>query len=319
MKKIILSLSLIWGTAAYSQTVLLDESFETYPNFAITGIGSWLTLDLDGANTYYGGGPVVGGETDPNWSPNWPDASSAKAFQIFNPSASNATNNLTVTTGVDEEIRNFTPHTGQKYAAAWAASAPVGTIANNDWLITPAITLGTSSNTLTFWVKALSPDYSEQYKVGVYTGSGNPTTGSNFTIISGTSALNATYPSWQLVTLNLDAYAGQTIRVGFNYLAVNKYMLMLDDVKITAVGTLGTNEISKIKASTSIYPNPTKGEVNIKTDKKIKATSVVDMSGKTLSRVESGNTDISSLPKGIYLMKVEFTDGTSTTEKIIKQ
>lgn len=315
MKKFILSLSLILGTVAYSQTVLLNESFETYPDFAITGIGTWLTLDLDGANTYFGGGPVVNETTDPNWSPNWPNSSSPKAFQIFNPSATNATNNTTAITGVDEEIRDFTPHTGQKYAAAWAAS----TGANNDWLVTPAITLGTSSNTLTFWVKALSPDYSEQYKVGVYTGSGNPTTGSNFTTISVPATLSATYASWQLITLNLDAYAGQTIRVGFNYIASNKYMLLLDDVKITTSGTLGTNEISKAKTNTAIYPNPTKGEVNVKTDKKIKSTSVIDMSGKTLTTIESGNTDISTLPKGTYLMKVDFADGTSTTEKIIKQ
>ncbi|REC64305.1 T9SS C-terminal target domain-containing protein [Chryseobacterium pennae] len=318
MKKIILSLSLMLGTAAYSQTVLLNESFESYTDFAITGIGSWLTLDLDMAGTFYGGGPVVGGVTDPNWTPSWPNSSSPKAFQIFNPSNTNATNNTTAT-ATDEEVRDFTPHTGQKYAAAWAASAQLGTIANNDWLITPAVTLGTSSNTLTFWVKALSPDYTEQYKVGVYTGSGSPTSGSNFTTISGPAALSASYPSWQLITLNLDSYAGQTIRVGFNYMAENKYMFMLDDVKITTSGTLGTSEASKAKTNTAIYPNPTKGEINIKTDKKIKSTSVIDMSGKTLNRTESGNTDISSLPKGIYLMNVEFADGTSTTEKIIKQ
>lgn len=316
MKKLIFSLGLILGTTAYSQTVLLDESFENYPNFIITGIGNWLTLDLDGANTYYGGGAVVGNETDPSWSPNWLNSSSPKAFQIFNPSATNATNNLAITTGVDEEIRDFTPHTGLKYAAAWAASGTP----NNDWLITPSITLGASSNTLTFWVKALSPEYSEQYSVGVYTGSGNPTSGSNFTTISGPAALTATYDSWQLITLNLDAYAGQTIRVGFNYKANNKYMLMLDDVKITTMGTLATNEASKTKANTAaIYPNPTKGEVNIKTDKKIKSMAVIDMLGKTLNRTESGNTDISTLPKGTYLMKIEFADGTSTTEKIIKQ
>ncbi len=319
MKKFILSLSLMLGTVAYSQTVLLDESFETYPNFIVTGIGNWLTLDLDGADTYYGGGPVVNEVTDPNWTPNWPNSSSPKAFQIFNPSATNATNNLTEIIGVDEEIRNFTPHTGQKYAAAWAASAPVGTIANNDWLITPAVTLGTGSNTLTFWVKALSPDYVENYKVGVYIGSGNPTTGSNFVTISGPAVLSATYESWQLVTLNLDAYAGQTIRVGFNYMSTNKYMFMLDDVKITAMGTLGTHENSKAKTNTAIYPNPTKGEINIKTDRKIKSASVIDMSGKILTTTESGNTDISTLPKGTYFMKVDFADGTSATEKIIKQ
>lgn len=43
------------------------------------------------------------------------------------------------------------------------------------------------------------------------------------------------------------------------------------------------------------------------------------MSGKTLNRADSGKADVSSLPKGTYLMRVDFTDGTTTTEKVIKQ
>ncbi|REC43125.1 T9SS-dependent choice-of-anchor J family protein [Chryseobacterium pennipullorum] len=318
MKKIILSLSLLWGATAHSQTVLLDEGFESYPNFAISGLGNWLTLDLDGAGTFHGGGPVVGGVTDPSWTPNWPNASSAKAFQIFNLTASNATNNLTVTPGVDEEIRDFTAHGGQKFAGAWAASAQLGTIANNDWLISPAVALSPNTSTLTFWVKALSPDYDENYRIGVYVGNGTPTSGANFTIISGTTPLTATYPAWQQVTYNLDAYAGQSIRIGFHYMSENKYLFMLDDVKITTTGNLATHETVKANANTSVYPNPTKGEINIKTDKKIKTATLSDISGKVVTKTGSDRTDISSLQKGTYIMQIEFTDGTTTTEKIIK-
>lgn len=318
MKKAILCLSLLFGTIAHSQTVLLDEGFESYTNFAITGFGNWSTLDLDGLNTYYGGGPVIGGETSPTWAPDWTNAGSPMAFQIFNPSASNATNNLTAT-AADEEVRDFTPHTGLKYAAAWAGSPAGGVNANNDWLISPALTLGSSANTLTFWVKAMSPAFVESYKVGVYTGTGTPTSSANFTIISGISPKIAPYAAWQQVTLNLDAYAGQTVKIGFQYMSADKYMFMLDDVKVTATGVLTTSETSKTKSAISLYPNPTKGEINIKTDKKIKTTSIFDMSGKTTHQTDSSKTDISDLPKGTYLMKIEFADGTSTTEKIIKQ
>lgn len=318
MKKIILSLGLLLGTIAHSQTVLLDEGFESYNNFVTTGIGSWLTLDLDGLNTYTGGGPTVGGVTSNSWTANWLNASSPMAFQIFNPSASNVTNNLAVT-AADDEVRNFTPHGGQKFAASWAGVPSALATANNDWLVTPAVTLGASSNSLTFWVKALSPNFTESYKVGVYTGSGTPTAAANFTIITGATASTAPYAAWQQVTLNLDAYAGQTIRVGFQYMSSDKYMFMLDDVKITTVATLSTNEVSKAKSAVSLYPNPTKGEINIKTDKKVKSTSVVDMTGKTINSSSSEKADISSLPKGTYLLKVDFSDGTSTTEKVIKQ
>lgn len=64
MKKILLSASLLLTMSLVNgQTVLLDEGFESYTNFAITGFGNWQTLDIDGLNTYTGGGPVIGGST----------------------------------------------------------------------------------------------------------------------------------------------------------------------------------------------------------------------------------------------------------------
>ncbi|PIF43601.1 putative secreted protein (Por secretion system target) [Chryseobacterium sp. 52] len=82
---------------------------------------------------------------------------------------------------------------------------------------------------------------------------------------------------------------------------------------------LATSEVTNKTKQVSIYPNPTKGEINIKTDKKVKTVSVSDMSGRTVMKTDSGKTDLSSLPKGIYMIKAEFNDGTSATEKVIKQ
>lgn len=129
--------------------------------------------------------------------------------------------------------------------------------------------------------------------------------------------------SYNTVTVqrSLAAYVGQAnVKVRFQYIANDADAVSIDDVQVIANGTLGTSEVSKTKANNiSVYPNPTKGEISIKTDKKIKSTSVIDVSGKTLSTNNSGTTDISSLPKGIYLLKVDFSDGTSKTEKVIKQ
>ncbi|MBD3905030.1 T9SS type A sorting domain-containing protein [Chryseobacterium sp. Ch-15] len=311
MKKILLSLGILSCLSMNAQ-VLLNEGFESYTDFSITGFGSWQTLDLDGLDTYTGGGPVIGGTT--TWSATWPNAGGPMGFQIFNLSTSNATNNATAVPGVDEEVRDFTAHGGQKTAVSWAGVPDIAN-ANNDWLISPVVTLGATSNILTLWVKALSPAYAEKYKIGVYTGTGSPTSAANFTIVSGApSGLTAT-ATWQQVTVNLDAYAGQNIRVGIQYMASDKYMFMVDDVKITT-GTLSTSEVSKSK--TSIYPNPTKGEINIKTDKKIKSSTVFDLSGKVLLQTSSEKANISSFTKGTYLLKVDFVDGSSKTEKIIK-
>lgn len=318
MKKALFSLSLLLGiTASNAQTVLLDENFDSYTNFAITGFGNWLTLDLDGRPTYTGGGPTE----DDSWLANWTNAGQPMAFQIFNPSATNVTNNATAVIGVDEEVRNFTPHSGNKYAACWNATPPTGgTVANNDWLISPPITLGAGGNTLSLWTKSLSNSYGlEKYKIGVYVGSGTPTAAANFTIIAGaTQPLLAPYPNWGQGTHSLDAYAGQTIRIAIQCVSDDIYMFMVDDIKVTT-GTLGTNETVTAKKSEALYPNPTKGEINIRTDKKVKGMSVADMSGRTVMTTASEKADISSLSKGIYMIHVEYNDGTSSTEKVIKQ
>lgn len=309
MRKLLLSLGVLLGSQLiYSQTVLLDENFDSYTNFAITGFGGWTTLDLDGRNTYTGGTATA----------TWPNANLPQAFMIFNPSAAGVTNNTTATLA-DDEVRNFDPHSGAKYAACWNAVPGNGITANNDWLISPPVTLGTADNQLSLWVKSLSDTYGlEKYKIGIYVGTGNPTSSSNFTIITPGNYVTAPYTAWQQVTHNLDAYAGQTIRVGINCVSDDIYMLMVDDVRITTTSPLSVKEIRKEK-SVNIYPNPTHGEVNIKTNKTIKLSIVTDISGKVLMQNKDSKQDLSKFPAGMYLLKIEFTDGSTTTEKIIKE
>nr|WP_315031878.1 T9SS type A sorting domain-containing protein [uncultured Chryseobacterium sp.] len=122
------------------------------------------------------------------------------------------------------------------------------------------------------------------------------------------------------VQRSLATYIGQTnVKIRFNYTATDADAISIDDVQVLANGTLGITEVSNVKRTVSIYPNPTRGEINIKTDKKINTATIIDMSGKTVSTNKTEKTDISSLPKGTYLLKANFSDGTSSTEKIIKQ
>lgn len=83
--------------------------------------------------------------------------------------------------------------------------------------------------------------------------------------------------------------------------------------------SLGTKDLNAAISKLSVYPNPTKGEINIKSDKKIKSSEILDFSGKSILKSSSAKADISSLPKGNYMIQVEFTDGSSISEKIIKE
>lgn len=72
-------------------------------------------------------------------------------------------------------------------------------------------------------------------------------------------------------------------------------------------------------SSTGIYPNPTKGEIHIKTDKKMKSSTVLDASGRIILTTDSSKLDISSFPEGIYIVNTEFEDGTSFSGKVIRE
>ena len=294
------------SVAINAQTTIFEDSFETYTNFLITGFGNWQTLDLDLQPTY-----SVGGTPAPNWT----NVGTPQAYIIFNPTAAGVTNSST-----GAELRNFDPKTGSKYAAAWASvpSTSGGPTANEDWLISPSITLGSTGNSLTFWVKSLSSSYGlEKYKVGIYTGSGAPTSSSNFTIISGATALSAPYGTWEQKTYSLDAYAGQSIKIGIQCVSSDNYMFMVDDFKVTTTGTLGTNEVST-KSNLSISPNPTSDYLNIKGEK-IEKIEIFDLSGKKVqAKVDGNRVDVRNLSSGSYLINIETKDG-KRTEKFIKK
>ena len=299
---------------SYSQTVLLNEDFESYQDFTISNIGSWQTLDLDLLNTW-----TLGGDPAPptNWVANWPNANAKMAYQIFNPSVANVTNDAT---GVTGEIRNFDPHSGNKYAGSWAGVMVASGQGNNDWLISPAVTLGSTGNVLKLWVKTLSLSYgNERYRVGVYLGNGTPTTANNFTIISTPASTYSLAPqNWTEITFNLDAYSAQTIRIGVQCLTQEGSMLMIDDVKITTTGFLGTNE-SKTKYDVIVYPNPIKSLLTVESKSRISDLKLFSLDGKLIENSNTNEMDLSRYSSGNYLLEVRFDDNNTIVKKIIKQ
>ena len=68
-----------------------------------------------------------------------------------------------------------------------------------------------------------------------------------------------------------------------------------------------------------ISPNPTTDILNIKTESKINAVSVVDMTGRKVNvKLQGNQVDVRELPVGNYLINIETKDGIST-EKFIKK
>lgn len=315
MKQFLILYASLISSFGFSQVTLFQDSFDTYNDFVITGFGQWRTLDLDMLNTYTGG--TVGPAT-------WANAGDPQAFQIFNPTTAlvtNATNGV----GGETENRNFDPRTGAKYAACWAGvpSDTGGPTANDDWLISPPISLsGVTGSALSVWVKSMSDTFGlDAYRIGVYIGSGNPTSGGDFTIISGPLNLTAPYGVWAERTQSLAAYEGQTIRIGINCRSNDTYMFMVDDFKVTATA-LSTTDFTSSKFS--VYPNPSNHVVTIsnKESIQIKKVAISDIHGRTVKSlsfqgVTETEINVSDLNVGVYFMSIDTNEGI-VTKKIVR-
>jgi hypothetical protein len=177
------------------------DGFETYPNFALT-FAPWTLVDVDLSATY--------GMTGITWA----NAYAPMAYMIFNPSA-------TV-----PPVTDFATHSGAKMAACFASTTPP----NNDWLITPQVTIA-AGDVVKFWAKSYTAQYGlERFKVGVST---TGTTPANFTIISGATYVEAPV-DWTEYTYALSAYAGQQVRIGIQCLSNDAFIFGIDDVFVGA-------------------------------------------------------------------------------------
>ncbi|RZJ39051.1 MAG: T9SS type A sorting domain-containing protein, partial [Chryseobacterium sp.] len=73
------------------------------------------------------------------------------------------------------------------------------------------------------------------------------------------------------------------------------------------------------KIKTAIYPNPAKDMVKIKTDSDLMTAEIFDMNGRIILSSSSKQIDISKISTGQYLIKSTFKDGSSDTQKLIKE
>ncbi len=181
----------------------INDSFETYQDFVLN-FSPWTTVDVDQSGTY----GIDGVEFPNKYEP--------MAYMIFNPSQ----------TSPPMTNPAIQPHTGAKFAASFASDGAV----NNDWLITPPISLGTNSS-LTLWVKSFTSQWGlERYRIGVSTTNTNP---ASFTIISGTGFLTAPATAWEEKTFSLNDFNGQTVYIGIHCVSDDAFIFMVDDVVVT--------------------------------------------------------------------------------------
>lgn len=107
-----------------------------------------------------------------------------------------------------------------------------------------------------------------------------------------------------------------TAKIYFDYNAP----IITNTYTTTVESTLGISEIKNNKTEISIYPNPVKDLLYIRSDKEIIKTEIFDVSGRILSSVvvKNKSLDVNDLPKGQYIIKI-FTKDSISNLKFFKQ
>ncbi|MFD2551966.1 choice-of-anchor J domain-containing protein [Bizionia sediminis] len=292
MKKITLFFSVLLCYSMSAQTNLFQDDFESYTDFAINNVGSWTLIDVDGLPTYGFQGVEFA------------DSGSAKSFQVFN---------STATTPVLEasETSNWEGYNSTKGMVAFAA-VPSNGVFNNDWLISPQITLAENSNTVSFWYKGCDAAYSsELFTVGISTTDTNP---SSFTVISANpESVPANDITWRQLVIDIpDTYNSTPVYIAINCVSQDQFGFMIDDFSVDTA-LLSTDEY----ALNNIFIGCKDNVITISNMPGEANYSIVNMAGQEVlkgnTRLESQNIDASNLAAGIYI--VEITDVNSNAQK----
>lgn len=132
------------------------------------------------------------------------------------------------------------------------------------------------------------------------------------------NANNDGYVSFKIKTksnLVIGDSFSNTAKIYFDYNAP-----IITNTSTTSVqNTLGTSEVTNDKMQFSIYPNPVKDVLFIKSKEKIVKAEIYDTAGRVLNSISVNNNSIntSELPKGNYMIKM-FTKDQVIVQKFIK-
>ncbi|MEN9743355.1 MAG: hypothetical protein RLZZ65_1160 [Bacteroidota bacterium] len=182
----------------------------------------------------------------------------------------------------------------------------------NRWLITPALSLGSYGNYLSWEAKSHDPSFPDDYLVLVSTTTNDPAA---FTDTIGN--VNGENFEWTCRTVNLSnhGYNDSTIYIAFVLRSFDKYILYLDDIKVLKDDPVAVE--NHVLSNLEVYPNPTAQWLTIKSKEAIQSVTVLDLSGKIILESNSPVLDLQNLISGTYILEL-VSNGNISRKKIQK-
>lgn len=112
----------------------------------------------------------------------------------------------------------------------------------NDFMWSPSITVPASGGLLSWRARTYDANFRDGYEVRIMLATAGPPSGGTALLGNQLSestqifAIKAEQPEWISRSVRIDQYAGQAIHVGFRNNSDNKFILVIDDVRVAAAG-----------------------------------------------------------------------------------
>lgn len=211
------------------------------------------------------------------------------------PNASPSVNFITDAYVIHEDYDSIGTGDSVMVATSWFTTPGIA----DDYLITPAITLGSYGNKLFFEAKSVDASYPDGLQVLYSTGDLNTWTFiNNDTLFQDFGIPNY----WTSFSVSLDTLlTNQTVYFAFRHVAYDEFILCLDNIRVE---TNNFTSISENKKETlKLYPNPSRGQIRLNITERTSYEIYSLIGEKLQSGLTSGVVDL-NLSNGIYLIKV---------------
>ncbi|MFT6981870.1 MAG: hypothetical protein ACJAUD_000637 [Crocinitomicaceae bacterium] len=179
-------------------------------------------------------------------------------------------------------------------------------------MITPSIVLGAYGNSLFWDAKSHDPSFPDDYMVlASKTDAQIASFTDTLVNISDESA------EWNYHELNLSdaGLDGETVHIAFVNRTNDGFKLYLDSISIWKEDPVGLNSLLAFEVN--VYPNPTKGKVNISSD--FDFITVYSSTGAFIIESTSNFIDLSSFDSGIYLISVHSGESVYRKRVVVKE
>jgi len=111
---------------------------------------------------------------------------------------------------------------------------------------------------------------------------------------------------------------GTSLDAALDDLKIYKYALSDTEIlNLYNYNSLASQNFQAKSSKATIYPNPTSDNFTIEMENEVKSVEIYSLLGQKVLSANTKNTNVSSLPKGVYLVRIEDTNNTTTNQKLI--